>query len=505
MKQLCKLVLVLLLGAVPLSADPPGDFYWVDKATDCDGSNTAQVSLQALFDQVKDGGTLVFPEGITCIHQASLTINGGANFVIEGNGATLLLIGAQGEGGIEIDLSDNFEIRNLTLDGGWDNSGCENAGYIAPSPIRAQLRINRSSNGLVLNVNATRATGDGFVIRSGGTTRVSEKIRLVGVRTWANHRHGISVVEAKEVEILGGTFAENCGDTNTNNTLISSGIRIEPNSSSELIDGVLVRGVTLRDNIGVGFHIGCQTCVDTSNIRLLDSVIRRNKRGAIRLAAGKGMLVQGNLIEEHSESTQGGTVWIGQSTRNVVFEGNRILDVTGGKPAVDVKADAGGTATRTRIVGNLFRNINVGETAGPAIRFAADEGRIADNQFDDLGFEAIVATGARLEISNNAVRGGIKNVISVDGEKARIVDNVVTVTAAGGNSASEAVLAVLQEDNFVRGNTLLCADNSQRGIHFGGSAVSVTNNIVTGCHPTDWLVLSTAPSVQANNARAGGV
>lgn len=504
MKQLCTLAFVLLLSAMPVAADP-GAFYWVDENTDCGGSTMAQYNLQNLFDDIKDGGTLVFPEGATCTHKASLKIDMGANFVIEGNGATLLLMGADGEGGIEIDRSDNFEIRNITLDGGWDNSDCEDAEYEPPLAIRAQLRINRSSNGLILNVNATRSTGDGLEVRSGAETRVSEKIRFVGARSWANHRHGLSVVEAKEVEILGGTFAENCGDTNGSGALISSGIRIEPNAPEELVDGVLIRGVTLRDNIGVGFQIGCKDCVDTTNVRLLDNVIRRNKRGAIRLASGQGVLIQGNLIEEHAESSQGATVWIGFPTRNVVFAGNRVLGVSGGNPAMDVIADTGGTANQARIVGNLFRDINVGETAGPAIRFAADEGRIAGNHFDDLGFEAIVATGARLEISNNTVRGGSKKVISVDGEETRVVDNTLTVTTAGSNSASEAVLAVLQDDNFVRGNTLLCADNNQRGIHFDGSAIAVTNNIVTGCHGTDWLVLPTTPPVKANNARTGGV
>ncbi len=60
-----------------------------------------------------------------------------------------------------------------------------------------------------------------------------------------------------------------------------------------------------------------------------------------------------------------------ESTRNSSLVGNHIVGVSTGLPAVLVQGSTGSAASRTRITDNHFRLIDVDESAGAAIEFAA--------------------------------------------------------------------------------------------------------------------------------------
>lgn len=505
MKSIYGLALALLWFPQPISASLPGGFYWVNEATHCSGTAASQAALQALFDQLEmTGGTLVFPAGATCRHINTFFLGNPSNsprdFVIEGNGATLLLETPNLEGGIEILNAENFEVRNLILDGGWDNGSCGTPAFVAPAAKQGALRIIDSKKGTIVNVTATRATGDGFAVRE-----QSEDIHFLGVSSLANNRHGLTVTSARRVKILGGVFAENCGAEPGQSTMVSSGIRVEPNGVTEPAEDLLIRGAEIRDNIVAGFHTGCSSCTGVTNIRVLDSTFRRNGGGAIFLNSGQQIKIQGNLIEEHSEATQGATLWVGNVRGEVAVKGNRIAGSPAGEVTVKVSSPSPGFSPRVRIADNIFRASPAGSSPMPVISYDAGEGRISGNLFDDLAAEAIVATGARLEISGNVIRRASGAVLLVDAPEARVIDNHIEVSTAGGSGAGEAVVRILRNDNTIRGNTLLCADNTQRGLQFGSTGTLVTNNVVSGCDTVHWLSLSPPASVEANNVRTGNV
>lgn len=474
------LLLGLLFTTVHLSAAPPGDFYWADTdySVDCSDTLPDTTELQNAFDAVTaTGGTLVLPDGGTCIYDDELTLNGD-NWIIEGNGATLALETGATAGGLLIEDSTRFEIRNLVLDG---SDGAQGS---APH----MLTVERSSDGFLLDVRAVGSTADGFRLQSTGTEPVggvrTHTIEMIGCVAENSHGNGLTLVEADEVLVVGGGFHGSGSGASS-----GSGIWIESDGSDEVVSDVLIQGVSVSGSAGVGIgitHAPLASGENVSNVRIVDSDLTGDAGGALWIDAGTNVVVRGNEIHDFASSDQLATLLVSEDAGDVQVIQNSFRDLTTGDPAVWVANDSAGPGL-VEIRGNQFENINVNTTitssSTAAVVHDAPEGIVSGNDFSDIGFKGILTRGVRGVVSGNTLHGMTENVILVNGADSIVINNFIgsLTNPSTDSTAGKSVIRIREPNNVVRGNSLLCANTLQRAIYFDEGAALVTNNTVDDC------------------------
>ena len=90
--------------------------------------------------------------------------------------------------------------------------------------------------------------GDGFYI-GGPVGKPATNITLVNCVAHNNRRQGLSITNARHVDIIGSTF------TGTQGARPECGVDLEPNVQSDYLDGILLYGVRTSANHGCGIAI----------------------------------------------------------------------------------------------------------------------------------------------------------------------------------------------------------------------------------------------------------
>lgn len=488
----------ILAGTWLLAAGPASGqttyYLTTDFDAECDGMTNDWQEIQNALDAVKDGDILEFPAGQTCLFDDTLSIENGIEFVLEGNGATLLLTSGYRQG-LTIFRSHGYTIRNLTLDGNRDEvcppSSEDPLCWKDLLLIRGSTRDNPRMNETVLpsvlsNVTALRSARAGIRIRGlswahGNEDNITSDLTLTACTALENQINGVAIGAAERIDVLGGTFA----DTGSSLLLLpGAGIDVE-NESDEAASDILISGATLRDNYGNGVQFGMKDSGETDGVAVVGSTFSGNLRGAVRVRA-KNVTIEGNTFEDFDEASfdQGGSIEVFRQAETVTIHDNVFRRFSTGQPVIQVEHEA----EDVTISSNAFDDINVAAGTGAAIYDRSDDGTITGNDFHDLGYRGVHSTGTGTAILGNTFSCMRGNAIWTGADDAEVDNNVLGPPAAAGSmAAADAVIRARGDGGSVNGNTLACLGTTQRGIVLDQNPDEVKNNDVTNCDPTRWL------------------
>ncbi len=231
---------------------------WFDAKGDCrigengefisGTDNTEAFQNLFLFDNIDiSPGSYLIKNQLSC--KSNQIINGGGallKFLHKGN---CILIDGDSEKPIK-----NIKIRNLHIIGSKND-------YSDKTEFWMGIRIGFVDKVEIENVSCNYCRGDGFYI---GTSirsindRVPRNIILRRVKSYYNHRQGLSITRASGVKVLGSEF---CYTSGTNP---QAGIDVEPNMK-ELDDGTLSVGI-------------CE------NVLIANCLFKGNKKEGIKLS-----------------------------------------------------------------------------------------------------------------------------------------------------------------------------------------------------------------------------
>jgi len=155
----------------------------------------------------------------------------------------------------------NVTIKGLVVDG-------DKAAHAADTEQRHGIFIaSACSNVKLIDVRSDNNKGDGIYV-SGASTDVS----ATNVTTDANHRNGLSLVAVT------GWKATNCRFINSSGTNPQSGVDIEPNYDTEVIDVIEFIGCTIAGNANNGLNVALRSApsVKQGNISLVATNVDGN-------------------------------------------------------------------------------------------------------------------------------------------------------------------------------------------------------------------------------------
>ncbi|MCB1054441.1 MAG: right-handed parallel beta-helix repeat-containing protein [Acidobacteria bacterium] len=485
-------VAMWLLAAGGASAQTT--YYLTDFGAQCDGTTNDWEDIQDALDTVKGGDILEFPAGQTCLFDQTLSIDDGIGFVLEGNGATLLLTAGSTQG-LTIFRSHGYTIRNLTLDGNREvvcpPSSTDDTCWKDLLLIRGSTRQNPANDEVVeasvlSNVTALRSARAGIRIRGftmahGGENNSTTDLTLTACSALENQINGVVIGAAERIDVLGGTFAETGSSLEL---LPGAGIDVE-NESGESVGEILISGATLRDNYGNGVQLGQSGTGETDDVTVTGSTFSGNLRGAVRVRA-TNITIEDNTFEDFDEASfdQEGSINVFPEADTVTIDDNVFRRFSTGQPVIHV--DSG--AEDVVISNNSFDDINVTAGTGAAIYDESDGGTITGNDFHDLGYRGAWSAGAATTITGNTFSCMRGNAIWAGDDDAVIDDNVLGPPAAAGTmAAADAVIRARGDGGSVNGNTLVCLGTTQRGIVLDENPDEVKDNDVTNCDPSRWL------------------
>ncbi len=507
---LCTAFSLLCLGALLSEAS------W---AQNCGG-----LDIQEELDKVSAGGVLSLPAGVVCEHSATLLLNptGGnscGNFLIEGNGATLKSTSMSGEGGLKIENCHGFEVRNLTIQ---DHRASSLSGYGSHN-----LVLRRSTRGTLKNVRSFESAGSGFFLKGftladNSSDEATREIRMIGCAAEKSWADGLTLVDAEDVQVIGGRYAESAGllDAISSGSPVAAGIRIETHKEHELIDGVWISGATIEGNSGAGIHITQNSGGITRNIQIEGSRVSNNDRSALRIR-GSAISFRGNQVYGQSLASNSEAVVrvLGEGlagdplTRSVIVAENDFQDIETGLDVVLVEAGVVGA----RVSDNTFRSIHLSAVPhadcsiypGDICSVVSSEAHdmvIRGNQFFDVGQRGISSRGERGVIEANILQQMSANVIFLNGSDTRFSGNTIgPLRSAGDGSADEAIVRSKKDGGSVSGNSAVCADTTQRAFYFDASPLLALGNTVTLCKdhlPDGWARFpSGATTLQSANVQ----
>ncbi len=108
--------------------------------------------------------------------------------------------------------------------------------------------INGSSKVLINKARANNSGGDGFYIGAyKSNKKLCEDITITNSVADNNRRQGVSVISAKNLLI------DHCVFKNTSGTSPQSGLDIEPNKYSDILENIVIKNCKSQENAGRGF------------------------------------------------------------------------------------------------------------------------------------------------------------------------------------------------------------------------------------------------------------
>jgi len=171
-----------------------------------------------------------------------------------------VLVGANTH--ILCDAGVTMRNTGMTADRGWmryrDVGNCSIEGnnsvweYIT-KPVTGEFRhifaLRGANNITIRDVAANKSGGDGFTIGNGATTRNCSNIYLENISADDNRRGGLSITAGKDIVVNGAVLRNSAG------TAPEFGLDIEPNSSYDLLEGIVLNDIHTKSNTGAGLII----------------------------------------------------------------------------------------------------------------------------------------------------------------------------------------------------------------------------------------------------------
>ncbi|MCP4787321.1 MAG: hypothetical protein GY878_27635, partial [Fuerstiella sp.] len=207
--------------------------------------DTASIEAAAAALKAIGGGTLFFPHGTYVV--AAMDLVNMNNCLIDLGGSTLTTTDANTTWLVRLRTSNNCKVINGVFEG-------NRQGRALSSPLGGvnphNLFVRGGSNIVIENVESNNAVGDGFYVVGEVTDNntTHPNIDFISCHAATNYRQGLSFIEWTTANVVGGSFnGQTGGDP-------QSGIDIEPNNASALIDGALVyvSGAEFKSNVHRG-------------------------------------------------------------------------------------------------------------------------------------------------------------------------------------------------------------------------------------------------------------
>jgi polygalacturonase len=212
-----------------------------DKVEDTD-------AIQKTIDEVskQGGGTVSIPKG-TYLIDADKSVNLKSNITMEFEEGTVLKALKTNLEHYQIISIDDVE--NVTLKGPGKIEGERDEHEGNTGEWGFGLSINGSTNVHVENLTITDCWGDAIYLGSTKKQNYVEDVTIKDVVLDNNRRQGITLISAKDVEIINPVI------TNTKGTDPQSGIDFEPNYKSERMENIRVTNPKTSNNEGNGIQV----------------------------------------------------------------------------------------------------------------------------------------------------------------------------------------------------------------------------------------------------------
>jgi parallel beta-helix repeat protein len=373
-----------LASSIPVGANVRDTAYGAagDGATD----DTAAIN-KAVRAVAGTGRAVRVPAGTYLINA---TANSGAGIVLGSDMALVLEPGATfralPSSTMHYQLVKASGASNLVISGGtYIGNNDDNS---IPTPTTTEdgnaIEILGCANVVIENVVAEKCFCDGIYIAEG-----SQDVVVCNATATANRRHGMAIVNATGVVVLGSTFSANTGSVEESGGPVVNGcgIDVEANADEHISD-VLVYGCTFAGNtfagLGWGVGLGTASGSSTNGVFVIGNTATGNSHGLdvenCPDSAIVGNIVDGNSrfgILIHDGAT--GTVCTGNTVRNTGAGGdgagiecyldeNSLVDsnLSTGNPeyGILVVQSTGATVTNNRVPGNGTAGVYVYRSTG---------------------------------------------------------------------------------------------------------------------------------------------
>lgn len=440
-------------------------------------------AIQTAFNNLPaTGGTVLFPASEHLKISSWVKIQNKANFIIDGNGSTAEYVAgalvASNYGGFSFENSSNYVFKNLTIDGNRDQR--------SPAETYAHsVFIIGGSNYTLENINVVDAVVDGFYIAASDPANASTYPKDGIILNCSSHnayRQGMSVINAFNLNIIGGNFS------GTDGTAPEAGIDIEANPATGLVSSrnIRIQGVTFENNDGYGVLIS--NVGQPKDISVRDSYFSANQKGAIDIG-GSDITISGNSFVNFSESDSGiVNLNSTEAVARVSITDNHFRDITAIKPAIWLRAAASGYNGDVIITGNTFQNVN------SVLSNYRKQVIFSNNSITSVnGASAAIAlqNGSDAMVTGNSFKGTKTYAVWADGPSNRIINNTIVehTFPDSGNYGAIRITGAGGGDNEIRNNVIrsTTATSSQYAIRIdsGATAVEVDNRCSgfagTGC------------------------
>ena len=244
--------------------------------------DTAAIQKAINYVYTLGGGTVYIPDGTYYIN-TSISVKPKSNVKLKLTAnATLKAIPNSSAYGDIVNFSG---VSNSEIDGGnivgdrYKHTGTTGEWGMG-------IRVNSSNNIRVANVKVSDCWGDGIIVDGLLTTQpYSRNVMIESFVANNNRRNNITVISAKGLTIRNGTLS------NANGTKPQSGIDIEPDSSKNLVQDILIENMKIINNIGYGVDWWFYHLIPSTNnvtIKVNNCTVTGNVRGNIRFDSGFG-------------------------------------------------------------------------------------------------------------------------------------------------------------------------------------------------------------------------
>ncbi len=443
-----------------------------------DGTTDDQPAIQAAIDALKAAGRgiLWFHAGRTYRHDLELVFDDMHGFVIVGNRARTLNGDAPPlpppgqplfltQACLRFRACSNFTITDLVVDG----NRAERMGPSPPTNATGpnSIVLQQCSEFSLCGVSSNNAVGDGYYLRAqtpadpGTYTRNGQ---FVGCSAEGCFRDGLTMINAVDIQVLGGTFSRQSG------TNPQTGIQLEPNANSADpgVERITIQGASFFDNAGRGVGVAARV----RHVTITGCTFSRCDRAAVVLR-GAQVAVEGCTFEDFGDADSAILDVAGPDQATIA--GNLLRRITAALPAIRVSAQS------TRVV---VANNNLYDVARAGIDSFAPGTLITGNRLEKVGGVGIELRGANSVVSSNVIVGAASFAVHLSAPNARVLGNVVLDTArsgAGGDIQAEAPATGASIDH----NTIVIAtpDAARSAIYCFADPASVVGNRVLGFSP----------------------
>jgi hypothetical protein len=260
--------------------------------------------------------------------------------------------------------ASNVLIENLVIDG-------NKAAFSATTEYKHGVGMNAATDVILRNVTSNTNKGDGVYLAGAAAGSYCERITLDNVTCEHNHRNGLSVISARTVRVLGGSYSYTSG------TFPKCGIDIEPNYANDVIQDITFDRVvaTGNDESGLLIVLTATPTVPQEGIQATACTFSGNTRAGVDLYTAYHVGLTDCAINDNVSSgitsdvtinhltVRGGTImrngdrgiyaW-GKTMTDWLISGVKILDNVG--YGISFNYDVGGTTSRFIIESNTIGN-----------------------------------------------------------------------------------------------------------------------------------------------------